>query len=66
MSELNETSVETRVLEVEQATANVEAQSRLSELRAELGLEGGASATPQVGGGAPPASPQAEGGAPPV
>ena len=27
------------VLEVEQATANVEAQSRLSELRAELGLE---------------------------
>ena len=28
-SELNETSVESRVLEVEQATANVEAQSRL-------------------------------------
>ena len=51
-SELNETSVESRVLEVEQATANVDAQSRLSELRAELGLEGGASATPQVEGGA--------------
>ena len=28
-----------RILEVEQATANVEAQSRLSELRAELGLD---------------------------
>ena len=39
-AELSETSVESRVLEVEQATANVEAQSRLSELRAELGLGG--------------------------
>ena len=38
-AELSETSVESRVLEIEQATANVEAQSRLSELRAELGLE---------------------------
>ena len=38
-SELQETSVESRMLEVEQATANVEAQSRLSELRAELGLD---------------------------
>jgi hypothetical protein len=51
---LNEASVESRVLEVEQATANVEAQSRLSELRAELGLESGAAPTPQVEGGAPP------------
>jgi hypothetical protein len=46
------------VLEVEQATANVEAQSRLSELRAELGLESGAATTP--------ATPQVEGGVPPV
>ena len=38
-AELNETSVESRVLEIEQATANVEAQSRLSQLRAELGLD---------------------------
>jgi phage shock protein A len=38
-SELNEASVESRVLEVEQATANVEAQSRLSQLRSELGLD---------------------------
>jgi len=44
-AELSETSVESRVLEVEQATANVEAQSRLSSLRAELGL-GGASPAP--------------------
>ena len=43
-SELNEASVTSRVLEVEQATANVEAQSRLSELRAELGLGGAAKA----------------------
>jgi len=41
-SELNEGSVETSILEVEQATANVEAQSRLSQLRAELGLDAGA------------------------
>lgn len=38
-SELNESSVESRVMEVEQATANVEAQSRLSQLRTELGLD---------------------------
>ena len=37
-SELSESSVESRVLEVEQATANVEANRRLSEMRAELGL----------------------------
>ena len=39
-SELQETTVETRVLEIEEATSNVEAQSRLSELRVELGLTG--------------------------
>ena len=38
-AELTDTSVESRVLEIEQATANVEAQNRLSELRAELGLD---------------------------
>ncbi len=48
-SELTETSVQSRVLEVEQATANVEAQGRLSELRAELGLD--AAAAPEVEGG---------------
>jgi phage shock protein A len=51
-SELNEVSVESRVLEVEQATANVEAQGKLSELRAELGLDAAPAAKP-VEGGAP-------------
>ncbi|MEM9041743.1 MAG: PspA/IM30 family protein [Actinomycetota bacterium] len=41
-AELQDTTVESRVLEIEQATANVAAQSRLSELRAELGLDSGA------------------------
>ena len=50
-AELSETSVESRVLEVEQATANVEAQGRLSELRAELGLDSAAQPAPQVEGG---------------
>jgi phage shock protein A len=50
-AELSETSVESRVLEVEQATANVEAQSRLSELRAELGLGGTEPAAAEI---APP------------
>ena len=53
-SELSEASVESRVLEVEQATANVEAQGRLSQLRAELGLDSApAVAQPQVEGGTP-------------
>jgi phage shock protein A len=52
-SELSETSVESRVLEVEQATANVEAQGKLSELRAELGLDSAPAAAPQVEGGTP-------------
>ena len=50
-SELSEASVQSRMLEVEQATVNVEAQGRLSELRAELGLGGAAPSTPQVEGG---------------
>ena len=49
--ELSEASVESRVLEVEQATANVEAQGRLSQLRAELGLDSGTTSAPQVEGG---------------
>jgi phage shock protein A len=47
-SELQDSSVESRILEVEQATANIEAHSRLSELRAELGLDAPAGA-PAVG-----------------
>jgi len=46
-SELTETGVESRILEIEQATANVEAQSRLSQLRSELGLDAGLAAAPE-------------------
>ncbi len=42
-SELSDTSVESRIQEVEMATANVEAQTRLSQLREELGLDAVAS-----------------------
>jgi phage shock protein A len=38
MAELTETSVESRMLEVEQASMNVEAQARLSQIRAQLGI----------------------------
>lgn len=39
MSELTETSVETRMVEIEAAAQNWEAQSRLDKIRAELGIE---------------------------
>jgi phage shock protein A len=39
MAELNESSVETRMLEVEQAAQNFEAQARLDEIRSQLGIE---------------------------
>ena len=38
MSELTESSVESRMLEVEQAAANSEAKTRLAQIRAQLGL----------------------------
>jgi phage shock protein A len=38
MSELTESSVESRMLEVEQAAANTEAKTRLAQIRAQLGL----------------------------
>ncbi len=38
-AELNEDSLEGRMLEVEQASINVEASARLSEIRAQLGLD---------------------------
>jgi phage shock protein A len=44
MAELTESSVESRMLEVEQASMNVEAQARLAQIRSQLGL---APATPQ-------------------
>ncbi|HEV7762341.1 MAG TPA: PspA/IM30 family protein [Acidimicrobiales bacterium] len=41
MAELNETSVESRMLEVEQASMNAEAQVRLSQIKDQLGLTTG-------------------------
>jgi phage shock protein A len=38
MSELTESSVESRMLEIEAAASNTEAQARLSEIRAQLGI----------------------------
>ncbi len=49
-SELQETTVESRVLEIEQATSNVAAQTRLSQMRAELGLEAAPQADAVTGG----------------
>jgi phage shock protein A len=59
-SELTEASVEGRMLEVEQAALNVEAQSRLNELRAQLGIESGAAteAVPQTSTAEAPAEGQ--------
>lgn len=50
-SELNEASIEGRMLEVEQASINVEAQSRLSEIRSQLGLDTAAAPEQQVAEG---------------
>jgi phage shock protein A len=47
MAELTETSVEGRMLEVEQASMNAEAQARLSQIKAQLGLTAG-SASDQI------------------
>jgi len=51
MSELTESSVESRMLEVEQAAANSEAQARLAQIRAQLGL------APSTGEAAPAPEP---------
>jgi phage shock protein A len=55
-SELQGQTVESRMLEVEQATVNTEAQSRLSELRSQLGL---ASGTPSAASALSAPAPQA-------
>ena len=50
MAELNADSVEGRMLEVEQAAMNTEAQARLAEIRSKLGIASGAPAqAPEVG-----------------
>jgi phage shock protein A len=48
-AELSESSVEGRMLEVEQASINVEASARLSEIRAQLGLSTEAPTTAAAG-----------------
>ena len=56
MSELTESSVESRMLEVEQAAANSEAQTRLAQIRAQLGLSpASAPAVPEAAPAAEPA-----------
>jgi len=60
-AELQGQTVESRMLEVEQATMNSEAQARLAQIRDQLGIAAPAEAAPapapapQEGGGAPPA-----------
>src|SRR3954466_9564852 len=51
-ADLQSATVESSMLEIEQAQVNVEAQSRLSELRSQLGLSAPAE-QPSVGTGAP-------------
>ena len=53
--ELQGESIEGRMLEIEQAALNTEAQARLSEIRSQLGLDG-------VSEAAPAAEPQVESG----
>ena len=53
-AELQESGVESRVREIERATANVEARDRLAQMRAELGLGAGDRPTPLESGGPAP------------
>jgi phage shock protein A len=62
MSELTGSSVEARMLEVEQASMNAQAQTRLAEIRAQLGLAPATTAAGEVQ--APAATPAEEPGTP--
>ena len=57
MSELTESSVESRMLEVEQAAANSEAQTRLAQIRAQLGIAPGAADAAPAAEAAPATEP---------
>jgi len=48
MAELTESSVESRMLEVEQASMNSEAQARLAQIRSQLGLTAGTEAAAEI------------------
>ncbi|MFI5044102.1 MAG: PspA/IM30 family protein, partial [Acidimicrobiales bacterium] len=54
MAELQDMTVESKMLEVEQASMNVEAQARLSEIRSKLGISDAAASS----SGVPPAAPE--------
>ncbi len=58
MSELTDASVESRMLEIEQASMNREAQTRLAEIRSQLGLAPAEPAAGEVTAGAQQQSPQ--------
>ncbi len=58
-AELTETSVESRMLEVEQAQVNSEAQARLAEIRSQLGLSAPAQPASAELGAAPAPEPAA-------
>jgi len=66
VSELTEASVEGRMIEVEQAAMNVEAQGRLSEIRTQLGIgpatESGPAAAESAAGESEPAVAEGEPG----
>jgi phage shock protein A len=64
MAELTESSVESRMLEVEQASINSEAQARLAQIRTQLGL-GAPAETPQVDAAPSDAAAPADGTAAP-
>jgi hypothetical protein len=48
MSELQSNSVEGRMMEVEQAAMNTQAQARLSEIKSRLGITTGTEGTPSA------------------
>ena len=52
MAELQSTSVESHMLEIEQASMNAEAQNRLAQIRAQLGLAPAETEAPAVGAAA--------------
>lgn len=61
MSELQETSVESRMMEIQSAAQNVEANARLAEIRAQLGI-GAATADAPAAGEVTPGQAQASPG----
>ena len=61
-SELQGATVESRMLEVEQAQMDTEAQSRLAQIRAQLGIEAPAAEAASAPAPEPAAQPQAEPG----